>query len=199
MCSIIGFTKRSIPVEKAREGFGRSKSRGPDMTRFVEAGGGWLGFHRLAIMGLHPEGMQPFSLDGDMLVCNGEIYCSPPDQRAAAQRNTPLPATPTARYCSPCTAQYGLAMFGMLDAEFAAVTVRRKNGSLIAARDPIGIRPLFYGYLATAPLCLPARQKNLVGFCAEITPFPGIITRTANSCVTATSHGGSRQLCPCAS
>lgn len=37
-------------------------------------GKGWLCFHRLAIMGLSEEGMQPFHLGGDMVVCNGEIY-----------------------------------------------------------------------------------------------------------------------------
>ena len=35
---------------------------------------GLLGFHRLAIMGLTPEGMQPFELDGSYVVCNGELY-----------------------------------------------------------------------------------------------------------------------------
>ena len=31
-------------------------------------------FHRLAIMGLTEEGMQPFELDGSAVVCNGELY-----------------------------------------------------------------------------------------------------------------------------
>ena len=44
------------------------------MSSFVECGKGWLGFHRLAIMGLNANGMQPFRLDGDMCVCNGELY-----------------------------------------------------------------------------------------------------------------------------
>lgn len=71
MCAIIGFSKRSIPHSKAVQAFSATVSRGPDMTRFVEAGSGRLGFHRLAVMGLHPEGMQPFELGGDILVCNG--------------------------------------------------------------------------------------------------------------------------------
>ena len=74
MCGIFGFTKRSVGEDVARRGFDETISRGPDKTVFVEAGDGWLGFHRLAIMGLTPEGMQPFSLDGDMCVCNGELY-----------------------------------------------------------------------------------------------------------------------------
>ena len=57
-----------------REYFDRTISRGSDATRLVETENGILGFHRLAIMGLTPEGMQPFSLNGNYLVCNGEIY-----------------------------------------------------------------------------------------------------------------------------
>ena len=44
------------------------------MTRILPAGDGFLGFNRLAIMGLTPEGMQPFVLNGNACVCNGELY-----------------------------------------------------------------------------------------------------------------------------
>ncbi len=33
-----------------------------------------MGFGRLAIMGLTPEGMQPFYRGADCVVCNGELY-----------------------------------------------------------------------------------------------------------------------------
>ena len=74
MCSIMGYCGAGLPLARFQEGFHRTKSRGPDDTRVIDTGKGWLGFHRLAIMGLQPEGMQPFSLGGDYLVCNGEIY-----------------------------------------------------------------------------------------------------------------------------
>ena len=35
--------------------------KGPDDTKVVDTGNGILGFHRLAIMGLAPSGMQPFN------------------------------------------------------------------------------------------------------------------------------------------
>ena len=53
---------------------GITTSRGPDMSQILETSSGWLCFHRLAIMGLTEAGMQPFELDGDYVVCNGEIY-----------------------------------------------------------------------------------------------------------------------------
>ena len=74
MCAIIGFTSPRLKKEQVLPYFEKTKSRGPDDTRMEPAGSGLLGFHRLAIMGLHPEGMQPFHLGRDMAVCNGELY-----------------------------------------------------------------------------------------------------------------------------
>ena len=54
--------------------FSKTTKRGPDDTRIIRKGSGIMGFHRLSIMGLTPEGMQPFLLGDDAIVCNGEIY-----------------------------------------------------------------------------------------------------------------------------
>ena len=74
MCSIMGYCGPVVDLDKFKEGFQRTISRGPDDSRIVDTGNGLLGFHRLAIMGLTPSGMQPFQLDGSYVVCNGEIY-----------------------------------------------------------------------------------------------------------------------------
>ena len=74
MCSIIGYCDPAWMSEAFYGGFEKTQSRGPDDTRVLDTGKGVLGFHRLAIMGLHPEGMQPFRLGSDAVVCNGEIY-----------------------------------------------------------------------------------------------------------------------------
>ena len=74
MCSIIGYLGHRFTPESISPYFDRTLSRGPDMSRIISIPGGFLGFHRLAIMGLTEMGMQPF-VRGDMaLVCNGEIY-----------------------------------------------------------------------------------------------------------------------------
>ena len=82
MCAILGFTSPSLKKEQVLPYFEKTKSRGPDDTRLEPAGSGMLGFHRLAIMGLHPEGMQPFHRGGDMAVCNGELYGFRPVKKA---------------------------------------------------------------------------------------------------------------------
>ena len=60
MCSIIGYLGSSISAQDLRAGFDKTISRGPDDTRMLHIGAATLGFHRLAIMGLHPEATQYF-------------------------------------------------------------------------------------------------------------------------------------------
>ena len=66
----------------------------------------------------------------------------------------------------------GTAVFAKLDAEFAMIIYDHKTDSLIAARDPIGIRPLFYGYLDDGGIVFASEAKNLIGLCKEVCPFP---------------------------
>ena len=74
MCSIYCLTGKSVTVEEAEKAFYQSLSRGPDMSSFEEFEHGYVGFHRLAIMGLSKEGMQPFYRGESFSVCNGELY-----------------------------------------------------------------------------------------------------------------------------
>ena len=74
MCSIMGYCGKGAALELFKKGFDETISRGPDMSKIIDTGDGLLGFHRLAIMGLSENGMQPFSLNGSHVVCNGEIY-----------------------------------------------------------------------------------------------------------------------------
>ena len=172
MCSVIGFTKRSIPEEAAIEGFARSASRGPDMSFFREVGEGWLGFHRLAIMGLSPEGMQPFELGGSYLVCNGELYGFRPIKTELISMGYRFKSGSDCEILLPMYREYGTGMFAMLDAEFALILYDAATGSFIAARDPLGIRPLYYGELPEGGMAFASEPRNLVGICERIMPFP---------------------------
>ncbi len=172
MCSIMGFETKTVGKEELQPFFDRTVSRGPDMSRIVETPAGWLCFHRLAIMGLTPEGMQPFELDGDYLVCNGEIYGFRPLKRQLQEKGCTFKSGSDCEILLPLYREYGLEMFSRLDAEFALVLYDGRTGSLIAARDPIGIRPLFYGYDRAGGIVFASEAKNLVGLCREVCPFP---------------------------
>lgn len=103
MCSIMGYCDCCAAFSDFEKGFKKTVSRGPDDSRIIDTGKGLLGFHRLAIMGLTPDGMQPFELDGSYVVCNGEIYGYEKIKEELA-KNTHLKAAPTARYFSRSTA-----------------------------------------------------------------------------------------------
>ena len=88
MCSIMGYLGTTITKEEFKEHFDETISRGPDMQRIVEFDGGILGFERLSIMGLSEAGMQPFSLNNNLLVCNGEVYCFRPIKEELSKKYT---------------------------------------------------------------------------------------------------------------
>ena len=172
MCSIIGYIGANLSEEEVRSYFERTVSRGPDMTRILNLGNGFLGFHRLAIMGLNESGMQPFSAFGNSVVCNGELYGFRLLKKKLEEKGYTFQSESDCELLLPLYREYGTDMFRMLDAEFAMILFDGASGQLIAARDPIGIRPLYYGYLPSKEIIFASEPKNLVGLCRHILPFP---------------------------
>jgi len=168
----MGFSKKTLPKEAIGTYFDRTLSRGPDMSRIIETPSGYLCFHRLAIMGLTEAGMQPFQLGDDFVVCNGEIYGFRAIKRQLEEKGYSFRSGSDCEILLPLFREYGLSMFSRLDAEFAMIIYDSMSDSLIAARDPIGIRPLFYGYDSDGAIVFASEAKNLVGLCKEIFPFP---------------------------
>ena len=172
MCSIMAYCGGSAAFDVFRKGFERTISRGPDDSRIVDTGRGFLGFHRLAIMGLTPSGMQPFELEGSYVVCNGELYGFEKQKQALRQKGYTFQSESDCEILLPLYREYGTDMFAMLDAEFACVIYDGESGAYIAARDPIGIRPLYYGYDSNGVILFSSEAKNLVGLADRIMPFP---------------------------
>lgn len=171
MCSIMGYCGSSADTDVFKQGFDETISRGPDDSRIIDTGNGLLGFHRLAIMGLTPSGMQPFELDGSYVVCNGEIYGFEKLKKELAAEFS-FKSDSDCEILLPLYKKYGTDMFGMLDAEFACIIYDGETKEYIAARDPIGIRPLYYGYDKDGVIIFASEAKNLVGLTDKIMPFP---------------------------
>ena len=68
--------------------------------------------------------------------------------------------------------EYGTDMFRMLDAEYALILYDAEKKKYIAARDPIGIRPLYYGVRADGTYIFASEPKNLTPLVEKIFPFP---------------------------
>lgn len=171
MCGIIVSTDVLTKLEDFKKGLEALYDRGPDDSRIVDTGEGLFGFQRLAIMGLTKEGMQPFEKDGNYVVCNGELYGFRTVKKELEKKGYTFVSDSDCELLLPLYEEYGLDMFTGLDAEFALVMYDPKLG-YIAARDPIGIRPLFYGYTENSKICFGSTVSSLLTICKDIKAFP---------------------------
>lgn len=181
MCAILGFTSPSLKKEQVLPYFEKTKSRGPDDTRLEPAGSGMLGFHRLAIMGLHPEGMQPFHRGGDMAVCNGELYGFRPVKKALEAKGYVFASDSDCEIILPLWQEYGTEMFAGLDAEFAMIIYDSASDSLVAARDHSASVRCSTAVLPTARSSSPAKRRiSSASARTSSRSRRDTITRTAN-------------------
>lgn len=173
MCCVMGYTGHDLSAAKFKEYLLRTVMRGPDDQRVVEGPFGLMGFGRLAIMGLTPEGMQPFYRGADCVVCNGELYGFRFEKEILKRRGYKFQSDCDCEILLPLYYEYGLDMFRHMDSEFALIMYDSRKDRLIAARDPIGIRPLFYGYSKSShQIAFASEMQNLIGWCDDIRPFP---------------------------
>ena len=156
MCGIFGIlaSNGSIPpniLERATESLAH---RGPDdggtivlhanTSPRLEIG---LGNRRLAILDLSPSGHQPMqdTETGNWIVYNGEIYnfreirarLQGEGVRFVSQSDTEVLLKAYSRWGEKCLGELrGMFAFAIWDA---------KRSSLLLGRDPMGIKPLYYG------------------------------------------------------
>ncbi|MBO5551753.1 MAG: asparagine synthase B, partial [Lachnospiraceae bacterium] len=195
MCSIAGICGREEGYAMLREALEKTHSRGPDGMRIVNTGNGWLGFNRLSIMGLSEAGMQPFIYSGrscmrisdfpegeegtllpgksdTVVVCNGEIYGFRELKAELEAKGYSFNSGSDCELLGYMYREQGTEMFKKLDAEFAMILYDAKKGEYIAARDPIGIRPLYYGITKAGNHVFASEPKNLLKLADKIMPFP---------------------------
>ena len=170
MCCVMGYAGHDLSKEKFTEYLLRAASRGPDDHRVAETEFGLIGFGRLAIMGLTPEGMQPFFRGGDCVVCNGELYGFRPVKAQLEAEGYAFQSDSDCEIILPLYYKYGLEMFRHLDAEFAMILYDSRRKQLIAARDPIGsyyCNGQFVRYcdIADVPAC---RHDDMAAILANI-------------------------------
>lgn len=160
MCGILFWWGQLDDVQPAVQAL---MARGPDnnTTEFFRFGStqGALGFTRLHIQGASGA-EQPFKMaDGRIVMCNGEIFNSnmlierlrlkvPEDGSDCAV----IPALLETRSLEEVAR--------LLDGDFAIIVID-PTGSVEVARDPYGVRPLFY-----------AESPTVQGFASELKALP---------------------------
>lgn len=182
MCGIFYVNGGTLTLKELKTAMNKIKHRGPDNTKSVPSLKRYdsetyknlqlfpfFGFHRLAIHGLNENGDQPLSKHNSVLICNGEIYnykslatmftsedySDKSDCEIILDLYTQLPNT----FCN------------LLDGVYSFVLHNFNTDTVFAARDPIGVRPLFYGYIQES-ICFASEAKALVDICEFVKEFP---------------------------
>lgn len=173
MCTVFAYEGDMLSESEIRSYLKRTVMRGPDQMRSITLSNGYhIAFQRLSIMGLDERGMQPFERNGNYALTNGEIYGFRKIKRNLEKEGYTFSSDSDCEIILPLYEKYGCAMFDMLDAEYATIIYDESTKSLIAARDPIGIRPLFYGYDEKGRIAFASEARLLSGLCEKIIPFP---------------------------
>lgn len=123
--------------------------RGPDGTGMWVEGGIGFGHRRLAIRDLSDSGRQPMTASSGSVVVtyNGEIYNELDLRREiAAAMPIRFVSTCDAELIGPAYALWGTSAVPKLEGMFAFALWDRKTESLILARDPAGVKPLYYAW-----------------------------------------------------
>lgn len=170
MCGLM-FCDGRLEEIQFMKGFECLGHRGPDQAIVHKTCDAWFGFHRLAIMDLSEKGMQPFETDELVVMCNGEIYNE--TMLKEAYSTYAFSSHSDCEVLLPLYLDKGRDMGSYLDAEFAFVLLDKTKNIIVAGRDPIGIRPLFYGYLkVNGSIAFASEAKALKDICEHIEPFP---------------------------
>src|SRR4051812_1663182 len=157
MCGIAAQYGRTDP-EAGERMLARLVHRGPDDEGSVRVGDAWLGHRRLSIVDVE-GGRQPLAKpDGDLwLVGNGEVY----NHEAVGNRLThaSFQTSSDNEVALHLVDHHGPDSLDQLNGMFAFVLAGR-DGRFLAARDPVGIKPLYW-----------ARRGRDVRFASEMSAF----------------------------
>lgn len=137
----------TISTDLVNTSFIKGKNRGPEFSTLNNYLKLVFGFHRLAINGLNNESNQPIIVNDVILICNGEIY----NYKSLYEYIDVEPNTDSdCEIIIHLFIKYGIEQtLTMLDGEFSFILLDNRitddlNNKLYVARDPYGVRPLYY-------------------------------------------------------
>lgn len=175
MCGFLVYTapvRDQSQEDRIKNNFEKIHHRGPDRSSFHKSENAWWGFHRLAIMDTTTKGDQPFfdKETGNIVVCNGEIFNFEKLSQCVGYK---LKSHSDCEVLLPAYKKYGIEqMCRFLDGEFAFVLYDGLKKKTFAARDPMGIRPMFYGTTKEGHYVFSSEMKSLHNLCGTVQAFP---------------------------
>ena len=175
MCGIVCAYNKNIQMEERRaQLLSMSKQirhRGPDWSGIYVNNDAILAHERLAIVDPVSGGQPLISSDNTLvLAVNGEIY-----NHRQIRELTPDYAYQTGSDCEVILGLYqseGMTFIDRLNGIFAFVLYDTTRNMFFAARDHMGIIPLYMGWDAEGTLYFASELKALEGHCNKIEVFP---------------------------
>ena len=176
--------KRCDSFTECEKTFYRFKPRGPDHSYFQQVNkDAVIGFHRLAIMDPTPEGNQPFYFHDSAThtqywaICNGEIY-NWEALKKELESSYKFHSNSDCEVLIPLYKKYGFPkMLSYLDGVYAICiiketdTIEGPQTVVHTARDPFGVRPMFYSKLDSG-FAFCSELKGLAGLYYNAQQFP---------------------------
>ncbi len=159
MCGIAGRLGAPAPGEDRRM-LERLAHRGPDDEGEAHFTGGWLGHRRLSIVDVE-GGRQPLGGDRRWFVGNGEIYNHESVRRRLGE--TEYATGSDNEVALRLLERRGPDALHELEGMYAFLCASADGTSFLAARDPVGIKPLYW-----TP---PARPGEEIRFASELAAF----------------------------
>lgn len=160
MCSINGFTweNRELVARMNKA----TAHRGPDSTGIYTSQGITLGHNRLSIIDLSPLGNQPMkSRDGRFVISfGGEIY-NYRELRKELEGGYSFASKTDTEVILAGFAKWGERVFARLQGMFAFALWDNQERTLFLARDPVGIKPLYY-YFSASRLIFSSEIKAIL-------------------------------------
>ncbi|ONI02245.1 hypothetical protein PRUPE_6G186800 [Prunus persica] len=159
--------KRSRIIELSR----RLRHRGPDWSGLHCHGNCYLAHQRLAIVD-PASGDQPlYNEDKTVIVTvNGEIYNH--KQLREKLKSHQFRTGSDCEVIAHLYEEHGEEFVDMLDGMFSFVLLDTKDNSYIAARDAIGITPLYMGWGLDGSIWFASEMKALSDDCERFISFP---------------------------
>jgi asparagine synthase (glutamine-hydrolysing) len=167
MCGISAVAGAGASLQVVQEMVASLAHRGPDGKGvwLSPCGSVALGHCRLSILDLSDRANQPFSTeDGNLtLVYNGEIFNYREFREQLQRRGHRFRSTSDTEVLIRLYQEFGPDMLERLNGMFAFALFDVRTGTLFAARDRFGVKPLYYAPLPGGGLAIASELKSLMG------------------------------------
>lgn len=170
MCGILAIIGKGKDEALVKTLSKRMSHRGPDESDLhVTQNGHILSHERLSIIDLH-SGRQPIQgTKSAYMVHNGEIY-NHQQLRDTVLKHHSFRTKSDSEVIVHLYEEFGYDFLDKLDGDFAFVVV--DGDDFIAGRDPMGVKPLYYGIDERGRIYFASEMKPIADQCKTFSTFP---------------------------